>query len=340
MKIFYPPIEQTHAPTCELDHGDLTASPDSPARTRAILDAIEQEQHGTLVPVDPPADTGFIAAVHDVEYLAFLQEFWPAWEARYPARREAVPHTFALRDRLPSRPPTRDRQIGWWVFDTGTPLLANTWEVATASAHAAFLAANELLAGAPLVYALCRPPGHHSASDAAGGYCYLNNAAIAAHALAGQGRVALIDIDYHHGNGTQEIFYARSDVLFASLHADPARKYPYFSGFAHEQGMGEGEGFTLNVPLPAGVDDQAYLEALMPTLEGIARYDPAYVVISAGFDIYTGDPLGDFAVSVDGIHAIARQLAALDRPLLVAQEGGYAVQTLGSLVTAFLSGIR
>ncbi|HBY97827.1 MAG TPA: histone deacetylase family protein, partial [Chloroflexi bacterium] len=175
--------------------------------------------------------------------------------------------------------------------------------------------------------------------DAAGGYCYLNNAAIAAHALATQGRVALIDLDYHHGNGTQQIFYTRSDVFFASLHADPARKYPYFSGFAHEEGAGAGLGLTLNVPLPAGVGDRAYLEALRPVLDRVVRYDPAFVVISAGFDIYAGDPLGDFAVTVDGVRAIARQLAALDRPLLVIQEGGYAVEALGSLVAAFLAEI-
>lgn len=340
MKIFYPPIEQHHAPTRELDHGDPTPYPDVPARTRSILAAIKRERLGTLVPVAPPKDVGFIAAVHDPAYLAFLQAFWPVWEARYPARREAVPHTFALRDRLLSRPPTLDRQIGWWVFDTGTPLMANTWRVATASAHAAFLAAGDLLAGAPQVYALCRPPGHHSASDAAGGYCYLNNAAIAAHALAAHGRVAVLDIDYHHGNGTQHIFYTRSDVFFASLHADPARKYPYFSGFAHELGTDAGLGFTLNVPLPAGIDDRAYLEALRPVLDRVARYDPAFVVISAGFDIYVGDPLGDFAVSPEGICSIGREIAALDRPLLVVQEGGYTVAALGTLATAFFAGIR
>lgn len=339
MKIFYPPIEQTHTPEFEIDHGQFVAHPDSPARTREILAAIERERLGTVVAVSPPDDVGFIEAVHDPEYIAFLREFWPSWEAAFPNRPEAVPHTFALRDRFPSRPQARETQLGWWVLDTGTPLRANTWRVASTAAYAAYLAAKELLAGAARAYALCRPPGHHSARDAAGGYCYLNNAAIAAHVLSEQGRVALVDIDYHHGNGTQEIFYERSDVFFASLHADPTRQYPYFSGFAHEQGTAAGRGFTMNVPLPPGVDDAGYLEALAPVLERIRHYDPAYVVVSAGFDLCAGDPLGDFAVSRRGLQAIARRLAALDRPILIVQEGGYAVEALGELATSFLSAI-
>ncbi|HYN89318.1 MAG TPA: histone deacetylase family protein [Ardenticatenaceae bacterium] len=339
MNIFYPPVERTHAPTFEIDHGEIVPYLETRERTRVILEALERERLGTVVPVDPPEDVAFIAAVHDGEYLAFLREFWPAWQARNPDRREVIPHTFALRGRLPSRPANRASQIGWWVCDTGTPLSANTWPVATAAANAAYLAAGDVISGARCTYALCRPPGHHSGTDMAGGFCYLNNAAIAAHALSQHGRVALVDVDFHHGNGTQQIFETRSDVFFASLHGDPERHFPYFSGFAHEQGSGPGSGYTLNVPLPPGIGDRAYLDALAPVLDRVARFDPAFVVVSLGFDILDVDPLGDFAVTVDGLHAIARDLHALARPTLVVQEGGYAVEALGRLATAFLHGI-
>jgi len=202
-----------------------------------------------------------------------------------------------------------------------------------------------LLEGQPLAYALCRPPGHHAGTDLYGGYCYLNNAAIAAQHLAGgleraeRHRVAILDIDFHHGNGTQQIFYEREDVLFVSIHADPAREYPFFAGYADERGAGAGLGYTLNYPLEAGVADGRYLAVLDRALAAVAEYAPRYLVLSAGFDTFGGDPIGDFALSTAAYPAIGRRIAALGLPTLVVQEGGYAIAALGENAAGLLRGL-
>ena len=204
----------------------------------------------------------------------------------------------------------------------------------------ALTATDAVLAGDPVAYALCRPPGHHAPRAAYGGYCFLNNAAIAAqHALdSGAARVAVLDVDYHHGNGTQQIFYDRGDVLYASVHADPDRAYPYFAGFTDECGTGTGTGATRNLVLPAGCDDAQFLGAVVDALDAVHRFDPALVVVSLGVDTYEHDPLSDLAVTRDAYHPAGLAVAALDRPLVIVQEGGYAVDAMGGLVRAFLRG--
>jgi acetoin utilization deacetylase AcuC-like enzyme len=197
-----------------------------------------------------------------------------------------------------------------------------------------------VLDGASAAYGLCRPPGHHATQSLYGGYCFFNNAAVAAAFVAAEsgGRVAVLDVDYHHGNGTQQIFYGRDDVAFVSLHGDPLRAYPYHTGFADETGAGRGAGSTRNLPLPAGTDDDAYLGALDQALAAVDAFDPAIVVVSLGVDTYAGDPMCDLAVTTDGFARCGRAVAALGRPLVVLQEGGYADDALGANVAAWLTG--
>jgi acetoin utilization deacetylase AcuC-like enzyme len=197
-----------------------------------------------------------------------------------------------------------------------------------------------VLGGERAAYGLCRPPGHHAARSMAGGYCFFNNAAIAAEAIvrATGERVAILDVDYHHGNGTQQIFWRRGDVRYVSLHADPERQFPFFLGWPDETGEGEGSGANLNIPLPAGTDDAAYLVALDRGLDAIAATPGDLVVVSLGFDTYGHDPIGDFALTTAAYHECGRRVAALGRRLVILQEGGYHRPSLGANARAWLRG--
>ncbi len=252
----------------------------------------------------------------------------------------AVPDSFAVRELSGRIPESVWGRLGYYCADAMTPILANTWDAAYWSAQSALSAAEAIVNGAPFSYALSRPPGHHAYADLIGGYCYLNNAAIAAQWLVGQGRrVAIVDTDYHHGNGTQAIFYERADVFVASLHADPDQEYPYFCGYADEQGSGSGGGYNVNIPLPLGSTETAYLEALDTLLAAVAHFQPDVVVVSHGFDTLAGDPEGSFSLSPESFEPIGRRLRALDRPLVVVQEGGYLLESLQPSLSAFLAGL-
>jgi acetoin utilization deacetylase AcuC-like enzyme len=229
--------------------------------------------------------------------------------------------------------------FGYYCFDPDTPIGKGTWEAALSSAGAAVAGACLLLeGGARFAYALCRPPGHHAGSDFFGGYCYLNNAAIAAKRLQALGRVAIVDIDYHHGNGTQEIFWDDGQVFVGSLHADPDFAYPYYSGYADEVGGPEALDTITNVPLPAGTDGEAYLTALDRVLEQVSAFGPAVLVVSVGFDTYSGDPLSTFELEVGDYARIGDRLAQLECRTLFVQEGGYCLEALGTLAENLLSG--
>ncbi|MDO9486865.1 MAG: histone deacetylase family protein, partial [Sphingomonadaceae bacterium] len=223
----------------------------------------------------------------------------------------------------------------------GTPITADTWDAAYWGAQTALSALAPLLDGsARTSFALCRPPGHHAGADYLGGYCYLNNAAIAAQAArdAGHARVAILDIDYHHGNGTQDIFWEDGEVLFASIHADPSTDYPFFWGHADEAGDGAGRGTTLNLPLPRGTKLPAYVAALDRALDAIAGFGPSFLVVSFGADTFEGDPISHFKIAEADYPLVAARIAAAGLPALVVMEGGYAVDALGDNVAAFLSG--
>jgi acetoin utilization deacetylase AcuC-like enzyme len=345
--IFSADHTQHTAPHEFLD-GRLISPYESPARAAMILAAIERAGYGPVLPPRAFAETA-ILAVHDPEYLDYLEHAYERWVAAGGDPAAVLPSTLAVRwmGRKCVGPLVAP---GYYSFDLSAPIVAGTYRAARAAADVALTGAALLLEGQPYVYALCRPPGHHAGSDLYGGYCYLNNAAIAAQYLLASNvqtlqrsnaptSVAILDIDFHHGNGTQQIFYTRGDVFFASIHADPAREYPYFAGYADERGAGAGLGYNLNIPLEAGMSDARYLAVLEIALQAITTFGARYLVISAGFDTFGGDPIGDFALTSAAYPAIGRRIAELGLPTLVVQEGGYAVAELGDNVAGLLRGM-
>jgi acetoin utilization deacetylase AcuC-like enzyme len=344
MRVVYSPDHRRHDPHTEIQTGEAVTPIESPARAEAIRKALDADDTFQLT---TPTQHGLapVAAVHDPDYLAFLERAWEDWATALPAQRQAIPDSFlnaALRDGMGgARPPTGAiARLSYYAFDTATVIVPGTYPAARAAADVALTATDLVLAGDPAAYALCRPPGHHAPRAAFGGYCFLNNAAIAAeHARrAGASRIAVLDIDYHHGNGTQQIFYERPDVLYVSLHGDPNRAYPYFAGFADECGAGFGTGTTVNLPLPEACDDGSFLAELARGLDVVHHFDPDVVVVSFGVDTFGDDPLSDLAVTADVFHPAGLAIAALDRPLVIVQEGGYALDAMGRLVQQFLRG--
>jgi acetoin utilization deacetylase AcuC-like enzyme len=272
--------------------------------------------------------------------LTLLQSAYREFGQLRGGLRPAIPDSFAVRELAGYRPRSIWGRLGHHCTDSLTPILEGTWEAAYAAAQLSLSAAAAVDGGAPLAYALCRPPGHHAYHDLYGGYCYLNNAAIAAQWLVERGhRPAILDIDYHHGNGTQAIFYDRADVFFCSLHADPEDEYPYYCGFAAERGVAGGEGYTLNLPLPLDTAEITYLHALQHGLEAVAGFAPDVVLLALGFDTLLGDPQGEMKLEVGSFRRIGRELAGLGCPLLLIQEGGYCLSALGPALTALLEGL-
>ena len=227
------------------------------------------------------------------------------------------------------------------MADMSCPIGEHTWESARWSANCAVSAAETVLAGDRMAYALCRPPGHHCFTDLAGGFCYQNNSAIAAQYLQrNHNRVAIIDVDLHHGNGTQGIFYGRDDVFTLSVHADPARFYPFFWGHAHEIGEGAGYGYNRNIPLPRGTQDEGFMKGLADGIAHVKSFAPDAIVIALGLDAFEGDPFGGLSVSTTGFNQMAKMLAALNLPTVIVQEGGYLCDELGDNLMSFLSGLE
>ncbi len=275
-----------------------------------------------------------VREVHDPHLVHYLE----AVCERLKPHELVYPEVFPIR-----RPERRPRELasraGYFCVDTFTPLTHNAWPAARDAVDAALTGAELILAGERIVYALCRPPGHHAERSVFGGFCYLNNAAIAAHRLSKDGRVALLDIDYHHGNGSQDIFYQRADVYTLSIHGTPSLSYPHFAGFEDERGEGEGRGFNRNYPLRRGVNDARYLEVLGEALRQVKRFRPDFLVVSLGFDIMKGDPTGSFLVTARGMREIGTALGRLGLPILVVQEGGYSVVNLRQGARAFFLGL-
>jgi acetoin utilization deacetylase AcuC-like enzyme len=253
----------------------------------------------------------------------------------------AYPYTWGTRGMRADRvPQTLDGRLAYYSFDCGTPITATSWQAIKASADVALTGAARLTAGAAAVFSLCRPPGHHAGSDHFGGYCFLNNAAIAAQKLLdeGAGRVAILDVDYHHGNGTQQIFYGRDDVLFISLHGHPDQEYPYLLGFEDERGAGAGEGFNVNYPLPWGTAWPAWEEALLDGIGKIKNYGADALVVSLGVDTYKKDPISKFLLEHEHFTAMGSHIAGLGLPTLFVMEGGYAVAEIGINAVNVLTG--
>ncbi|WP_120717142.1 histone deacetylase family protein [Tsuneonella amylolytica] len=332
MKVFHDPRQRDHAPVRELHNGEWTPFAEVPERLDAIVAAIGA---GEL-----PDDRGMdpILAVHNPGYLAFLQTAHDDWLAAGRTG-DAIGYSFPVVRRRPLALKRVDARIGAYAMDASSPIAAGTWQSAYWGAQAALAATHAVLGGDRSAFALCRPPGHHCGRDYLGGYCFLNNAAIAARAAEAAGhRVAILDVDYHHGNGTQDLFYEDGGVLFASIHADPRTDYPFFWGHADERGAGEGEGATLNLPLPRGTGWADYAPALGTALRAIADFGATILVVSYGADTFAGDPISQFRIETADYTAMGAAIAGLGLLTAIVMEGGYAVDALGANVAAFLEG--
>lgn len=342
MLVVTAPDTSLHDPPYELDKGQVVSPVwERAARYDAIAAAVEEAGIPTVAPRHHHGGGGFWTEVHDPDLVAWLRTGWQAWrDAGGPPT--MLPDTFAHRSwpGTARRPTSPIGVAGWWLTDTATPVVEGSFAAARAAVDAALTAVDLVATGeARAVHALTRPPGHHAGRDYLGGFCLVNHAAIAATALrtATGGRVAIIDVDHHHGNGTQEVFWEDGEVVYASLHADPATSYPWCTGFADETGAGAGTGTTLNVPLPPGTDDDRYLDALDRVLEAVAAHEPAAIVCSLGTDTAATDPVGGLGLSPDAYPRIGAALAALDLPVVSVQEGGYDLVRVGQDTVGLLS---
>lgn len=331
--VLYNPISAIHNPPFEVFNGREDTASEIPARYYQILDAVNKSGIAD-VSEDTSVFLADIATVHSPEYLEYLNN-----SKSLNSEDSIFPSVHPYADYGHSTSPVADR--GRFCFDTYTPVMSTTADVAIASASLAISGAKLLEAGENVVYTLNRPPGHHATRTQMGGYCYLNNVAIAANFLArGGSKVAVLDIDLHHGNGTQDIFYSRNDVFVANIHADPSIKFPHFTGYSEEIGRGVGLGFNKNYPLPAGTTDKDYSPVVNDALEKIAKFSPKYLLVSAGFDTHEEDPIGAFKLTTSFYGEIGRRIKSLNLPVLAVQEGGYATKILGDNVVSFLDGLK
>lgn len=330
----FDPAQRAHDPQFFLSSGAQQPCPEKPARIDALLGAVRRL--GLPVVAPPDCGMGPIRAVHPERYLTFLENIHARWQRIEGASAEVIPNIHPD-SREVGYPKSAVGQAGFHMTDTSCPISGQTWSAALASARTAVHAADLVLGGERQVYALCRPPGHHAFGELAGGFCYLNNAAIAAERMVAAGRrVAVLDVDLHHGNGTQGIFYHRGDVLTVSVHADPVRFYPFFWGYANETGRGEGEGANLNLPLERGTGDEGFLAALDRGLRRIADFGADSLVLALGLDAFEGDPFAGLRVTTPGFGRIGRAVAGLGLPAVIVQEGGYLCPELGDNLEAFL----
>ena len=305
-----------------------------PARVDVILKALDALPDVERLPVRNFGE-GPIRAVHDADFVNYLRNICQD----LPKGESVYPYVFPIR-RTDRPPHDRSMRAGYYCIDTFTPLSRDAYKAARAAVNVALSGASAVLSGEPLVYSLCRPPGHHAERDTYGGFCYFCNGAIAAQYLAKTlGKVAILDVDYHHGNGAQDIFYERSDILTVSIHGHPSFAYPYFSGFADEKGEGEGHGFNVNMPLPEHVNDARYLEELDEALQIVRVFKPEALVVSLGLDIAKADPTGTWSLTPDGLFEVGHRIGGLKLPTLLVQEGGYNIRSLGRNAASMLSGV-
>lgn len=326
--------QRAHDPQFFLSSGAQFPCPEKPARVDALLGAV-RDLGGPVVQA-PDAGIAPIRAVHPQRYLTFLQGIYERWARIDGASSEVIPNIHPA-NRTDGYPKSAVGQAGFHMTDTSCPISAQTWGAAYASAQTAIHAADLGLAGQRAVYGLCRPPGHHAFAELAGGFCYLNNSGIAAQRLTDAGRrVAILDVDLHHGNGTQGMFYDRADVLTVSIHADPERFYPFFWGYADERGAGEGMGANLNLPLSRGTGDDGFMAALGTALTKIDNWGADSLVLALGLDAFEGDPFAGLGVTTNGFARIGRAVAGMDLPTTIIQEGGYLCPELGKNLAAVL----
>jgi acetoin utilization deacetylase AcuC-like enzyme len=325
----------------ELKDGAVSESFEKPARAETVLARVKATGLGDVIA--PAAyDRSAYTAVHSERYVDFQANAWTQWAATGRAC-QALPLVWPVSG-LPSNelPQFIDGQLGFFSMDAGSPINAGTWDAVRSSANTALTGIDRLANGERAVFALCRPPGHHAGREYMGGYCYLNNAAIAAQRCIDRGatRMVVLDVDFHHGNGTQEIFYKRSDVLYVSLHCDPAVCFPYFAGHADERGVGEGLGFNLNLPLPKGTVMSEYEAALQRAAAAIVLHAPDALVVSLGVDTFEHDPISHFRLRTEDYLRIGAIIEQLGVPTLFVMEGGYLVDEIGINVVNVLMGFE
>ena len=336
MKCFFAPETDRHDPHFRITHGRVERNAERAERGRLLRDGLDRLGLATEIP--PACDEGDLRAVHTPEFLAFLSVAWSEWKKLPNPGAEVVANTHPQRD-IATYPKGIVGRAGWHMADTSCPVGPDSWIAARRAADCAVAAADSAADGGS-AYALCRPPGHHSDAETAAGHCILNNAAIAAARLRRtHDRVTVLDIDVHHGNGTQAIFYDRGDVLCVSVHCDPADYYPFYTGHAHETGRGAGDGANLNLPLPRDTGDDAWLDAIATGLRRIAAFDPGAIVLSLGLDASENDPLRGLAVTTGGFARAGALIAGAGLPLAIVQEGGYLSSDLSDNLAAFLGGV-
>lgn len=338
MKTVCSDKNKKHFPRGELAGGELVRPFECPERWDYIIQSLQNRGYRELLEPDE-LDFQLVEKIHSPGFLEFLQNAWQLWE-REGFNGDALPTVFPARRMQQREPEFIDGKLGYYAMAIETAITSGTWEAAVSSASCAVTAQKLVSAGDRVAFALCRPPGHHAASDLYGGYCFLNNAAIAAQGLLDDGakRVAILDVDFHHGNGTQDIFYQRDDVLFASLHGAPEHAFPHFLGYADETGEGPGSGFTFNYPMPPGTGYPVWRQALEQSITEIKRYSPDAVVVSLGVDTFKKDPISFFKLDSDDFTDYGALLASLQLPTLFVMEGGYAVAEIGENTVNVLDG--
>ncbi|MER9594101.1 histone deacetylase family protein [Mesorhizobium sp. M0244] len=339
MKVVYSENHRSHNPQTFIHRGKLVQSPERPERADMLLSSATAAGHEALEAQH--RDGHALARVHTARYLDFLENGIEEWLALPNAGAEIVPNTHP--NRFASHYASHIvARAGFHQADTACPISRGTWAAARSSVDVALNVGDLIRQGERRAYGLCRPPGHHACTEMAWGFCYLNNVAVLAESLRGSGaqRVAIIDIDIHHGNGIQQIFYDRPDVLTVSVHADPDGFPMFFSGYADETGSGAGEGFNLNLPLKPGSDDAAFVDAIAVGMRRVADFGPDVLIIALGLDAYRGDPLSVFDVSTDGFRKAASTINRFSGPVAMLQEGGYPCAELGNNLVAFLGAVE
>jgi len=339
VKAVFSDRQKDHYPAQFLVNGVMTPNPEVPGRCDSLLDGARKA--GSVLEEPDEYGLGPIEAVHPRRYLEFMEGAFRRWSRIPGAADVVIPNVHPLSHAggyAGGYPKSVVAQAGYHMADLACPLSAESWDSICWSAWTAVHAAHRVMTGDGAAYALCRPPGHHAFAEAAGGFCFLNNTAVATQCLLEKfPRIAILDVDLHHGNGTQGIFYRRNDVLTVSTHAHPERFYPFFWGYAEEEGDGPGKGFNQNFPLPRGSADEAYMPVLEQALDRIARFDPTALVIALGLDAFEGDPFAGLAISTDGFSRIGSEIARrFDLPTLIVQEGGYLCDELGENLAGFL----
>ncbi len=344
MRAFYHPDQVLHDPQQFMRHGRIVSPKDVPARTEALLSALAARG---IVPEVPAVDAAAArAAVHTDGFLQYLETAWARWQDLPEHGPEVWPNTFPYwsgREDLPARPECPAESLvartGWYLGDLSVSMGPHTWTSIRRSSESAVAAADAVAGGASVAYALCRPSGHHARADRASGFCFVNNTAVAAARLrATAARVAILDVDAHHGDGTQQIFYHRGDVLTVSIHADPSRYYPFFTGYEAETGFGDGLRCNLNLPLAHGSAAPAMYAAVDAAIARIRDFRPDALVVALGFDAHVRDPIGVLALESEDFHGVAARIRELALPTVIVQEGGYAVDALADCLGAFLDG--